>query len=152
MREVNIEEIVKTAERYVKDNIPWHHHFLTNKCQFNKSKNFQIILENESTGESFVSSFDYKPMEELELLENLFFGRKKIKESEEPGFVEAEIKRIEYNTLTLKYAWPFYTIFIGGLIILARFYLEKISLLIVILLFLFAIIVNFIYYKWIRNR
>ena len=77
MKEVSLEGIVKTAEKYVEGNIPWHHHFLTNKCQFNKTKQFQIILENEATGESFVSLFDYKPMEELELLENLFFGRKK---------------------------------------------------------------------------
>ena len=77
MKETNLEEIVKTAEKYCKEGIPWHHHFLTLKCQFNKSKKFQIILENEETGESFLTLFDYKPMKELELLENLFFGRKK---------------------------------------------------------------------------
>jgi len=77
MKETTLEEIVKTAELYCKKNIPWHHHFLTRKCQFNKGEKFQIILENEETGKSFVSLFDYKPMQELELLENLFFGRKK---------------------------------------------------------------------------
>ena len=77
MKEKSLEEIVETAERYCKESVPWHHHFLTPNCVFNKSKKFQIILENEKTGETFVSSFDYKPMKELELLENLFFGRKK---------------------------------------------------------------------------
>lgn len=77
MKKISLEEIVRTAELYCKKGIPWHHHFLTPKCQFNKSKKFQIILENEKTGESFVSSFDYRPMKELEFLENLFFGRKK---------------------------------------------------------------------------
>lgn len=77
MKEVNFEEIVKTAEQYCKEDIPWHHHFLTPKCIFNQNKKFQIILENEKTRESFVSLFDYKPMKKLEILENLFFGRKK---------------------------------------------------------------------------
>ena len=77
MKEMNLTEIVKLAESYYEESIPWHHHFLTLKCVFNKTKKFQIILENERTGESFVSYFDYKPMNELELLENLFFKRKK---------------------------------------------------------------------------
>ena len=77
MEELSLEEIVKNAESYCKKGIPWHPHFLTTKCQFNESEKFQIILENEQTGESFLALFDYKPMKELELLENLFFGRKK---------------------------------------------------------------------------
>ena len=77
MKETNLEEIVKTAKLYCEKCTSWHHHFLTPKCQFNNGKKFQIILENEETGESFVALFDYKPMKELELLENLFFGRKK---------------------------------------------------------------------------
>jgi len=77
MKEKNIEEIVKLAESYCKENIPWHHHFLTLKCILNKSDKFQIILENEKSGESFFTLFNYKPMKELELLENVFFGRLK---------------------------------------------------------------------------
>ena len=74
---MNFEEIKKTAESYCHKNIPWHHHFLTPKCTLNKSEDFQILLENEETGESFLTLFDHKPMEELEVLENLFFKRKK---------------------------------------------------------------------------
>lgn len=74
--EKNIKEIVKIAKEYSKNGAPWHHHFLTLNCMFNNSNKFQIILENEQSKESFVAYFDYKPMEELELLENLFFNRK----------------------------------------------------------------------------
>ncbi len=77
MKEMEIDELVLLAKSYCENGTPWHHHFLTLKCMFNKSKTFQIILENEETGESFVSQFDYRPMKELELLENLFFERKK---------------------------------------------------------------------------
>jgi hypothetical protein len=115
MKERGSEELVQLAKGYCENGTPWHHHFLTLKCMFNKgdkfsqkfgrigkanfrekfacigtskassnrirkfqsNKRFQIILENEETGESFVSQFDYRPMKELELLENLFFKRKK---------------------------------------------------------------------------
>ena len=77
MKEKNLKEIVKLAESYSRNQLPWHHHFLTLRCRFNKSKKYQIILENEKTGERFVAMFNHKPMKELELLENLFFERKK---------------------------------------------------------------------------
>ena len=76
MTEKNIEEIIKIAAQYCKEEIPWHHHFLPLNCVFNKSDKLQLILENERTGESFVALFNYKPMKELEKLENLFFNRK----------------------------------------------------------------------------
>ena len=69
MKEMSIDEIVNLADSYSKNKIPWHHHFLTVKCNFNHGKKFQIILENEKTGESFVSEVDHRPMEELERLE-----------------------------------------------------------------------------------
>ena len=77
MKETKVEEIVRLAEAYTKEGTPWHHHFLTAKCMFNKSAKFRIILENEESGEAFVALFDKTPMGELELLENLFFRRKK---------------------------------------------------------------------------
>jgi len=70
----------------------------------------------------------------------------------EPGLSEAYNKSVESNLTILKYTWTFYIIFIGGLLILAQFYLEEASPLIIILLALFGIVVNLIYYKWIRNR
>lgn len=76
MEKESVEEIIDLAKSYSEKRIPWHHHFLTLKCRFNKSNKFQIILENEKTGKSFFAEFDYKPMKELELLENLFFKRK----------------------------------------------------------------------------
>jgi len=76
MIKTNIDEIVKLATQYTREGIPWHHHFLTLNCRFNTSGKYQIILENEKTKEVFYAEFDYKPMNELERLENLFFGRK----------------------------------------------------------------------------
>jgi len=77
MKEKNLKEIVKLARVYSKNKMPWHHHFLTLRCAFNKTKKYQIILENEKTEERFVAKFNHKPMKELELLENIFFKRKK---------------------------------------------------------------------------
>ncbi len=77
MDEKSMTEILDLARTYSEKGTPWHHHFLADRCILSKSKKFQIILENEKTGESFVSRFDRRPMKELELLENLFFKRKK---------------------------------------------------------------------------
>ncbi|MFH0889747.1 MAG: hypothetical protein V1836_01205 [Candidatus Aenigmatarchaeota archaeon] len=76
MKNTSMEEILKLAKYYNRDEIPWHHHFLTLKCRFNKNKKFKIILENEKTNESFVSQFGHKPIKELKLIENLFFRSK----------------------------------------------------------------------------
>jgi len=78
--------------------------------------------------------------------------KKPKRKSKEPGFSEAYSKSVEYNLTILKYTWPFSAIFVGGLLILAQFYLEEASPLIIFLLFLFGVIVNLIYYKWIRSR
>lgn len=69
--------MIRAAELYCKNGTPWHHHFLTKKCSLNGSDKFQIILENENTGEVFIFNADQKPTKDLELLENLFFGRTK---------------------------------------------------------------------------
>ena len=39
MKEMSIDEIVNLADSYSKNKIPWHHHFLTVKCNFNHGKN-----------------------------------------------------------------------------------------------------------------
>jgi hypothetical protein len=75
MQIVDYDKLLKLAETYAKENIPWHHHFLTSKCILNQDKKFQIILENEESRESFVCLFESKPMQELEQLENIFFNR-----------------------------------------------------------------------------
>ena len=77
MKEVNFEELINKAKSYSKNDVPWHHHFLTPKCQFNESEKFQMILENEEANESFACFFNERPMEELKLLDSLFHNRKK---------------------------------------------------------------------------
>jgi hypothetical protein len=76
MKTIDYNELLELAQSYSKNNIPWHHHFLTPKCMFNQEGKFQIILENEQTSESFVCHFDEKPMKKLEDLENIFFNKK----------------------------------------------------------------------------
>ena len=76
MKRISGAKLVELAKSYAVKNIPWHHHFLTQKCSLNKSSKFQIILENEKTREIFYSEYDKKPLYLLKRLENLFFDRK----------------------------------------------------------------------------
>jgi len=73
MIEVNNNKIVEIAIGFNKNKTPWHNHFLLRKCIYNKSGKFQVILENEKTGEVYFSNFEEQPTEKLKLLENLFF-------------------------------------------------------------------------------
>lgn len=73
MIEVNNEKIVEIAKQFNKNKIPWHNHFLLRKCVYNKSGKFQVIIENEQSGEVYFSNFNEQHTEKLKLLENLFF-------------------------------------------------------------------------------
>jgi len=71
--EINFNELLAKAEDFSKKGIDWHHHYLPPNCSLNKSGKHLIILESE--GKSWQTTFDEKPMEDLEKLENLFFKR-----------------------------------------------------------------------------
>ena len=77
MIEVDNEEIVGIAKQYSKDKILWHNHFLTKGCiyntSYNKNRKFQIVIENEQSGEIHISNFEEQPTKKLRLLEDLFF-------------------------------------------------------------------------------
>lgn len=79
MIEVNNKKIVEIAKQYNKDGVPWHNHFLAVTCIYNASGKFQVVLENEKSGEVYVSNFEKQPTEILKLLENLFFKQNKEK-------------------------------------------------------------------------
>ncbi|MFH0837374.1 MAG: hypothetical protein V1870_04555 [Candidatus Aenigmatarchaeota archaeon] len=71
---------MKKAESYYKNKTKWHFHILMQKCIFSTNKNkFTIILENEDNGDSFVTYFDERPIKDAERLENLLYGRVKMK-------------------------------------------------------------------------
>ncbi|MEK6885668.1 MAG: hypothetical protein AABX17_01740 [Nanoarchaeota archaeon] len=74
MKKIVIEWLLKFARDFKENGTNWHHHFLTPKCYLNKSGKFQIILENEDTGEVYYSEFQSRPMDKLEQLEKLFFN------------------------------------------------------------------------------
>lgn len=73
MIEVDNKKIVEIARKYNKEEVPWHNHFLAVKCIYNTSGKFQVIIENEQSGEVYVSNFEKQPTELLKLLEDLFF-------------------------------------------------------------------------------
>ncbi len=73
MIEVNNEKIVEIARQYSREGVPWHNHFLAVTCIYNTSGKFQVVLENEQSGEVHVSNFEEQPTKKLKLLEDLFF-------------------------------------------------------------------------------
>jgi hypothetical protein len=77
MKNVTMDEIIRLARYFNSFGTSWHFHFLTPKCQFNSEKSFQVILENEETMESFIFKTDNKPVKSLEILEKLFYKKKK---------------------------------------------------------------------------
>ncbi len=70
--DVDYTELLEKAENLAKDGIDWHYHYLPPKC-LNKTAKHLIILE--AQGGQWQSSFETKPMKDLEKLENLFFNR-----------------------------------------------------------------------------
>lgn len=71
-------EMVKRAEELTKKHIPWHHHALFPECIFNKSKGkWVVMLEDPETKKIVESVTDYKPEEDLQLIEPLFYKQRK---------------------------------------------------------------------------
>lgn len=77
MTEVSNKKIVEIARRFNKNGVLWHNHFLAVKCIYNTSGKFQVIFENEKSGEVYYSNFDKQPTDTLKLLEDLFFEQEK---------------------------------------------------------------------------
>ncbi|MBU3965594.1 hypothetical protein KKG29_04635 [Patescibacteria group bacterium] len=77
MIETTNKKIVEIARRFNKEGVLWHNHFLAVKCIYNTSEKFQVILENEQSGEVYFSNFDKQPTDTLKLLEDLFFEQEK---------------------------------------------------------------------------
>lgn len=71
--EIDFEEMLMKMKKLSKNDIDWHHHYLPPNCLLSKQNKHVITLEAEE--QQWVSSFDYKPMEELEEMENIFFRR-----------------------------------------------------------------------------
>lgn len=71
--DVDYKGLLKKAESLAKEEVEWHHHYLPPNCLLNKTSKHLIILE--AQGNQWRSSFEQKPMKDLEKLENLFFNR-----------------------------------------------------------------------------
>ena len=73
---IKFDELLEKATKFHRDNIQWHFHLLTPTCSFNEDDDkFSIILENDETGEKWISLFASKPLREGEKLEKMFYGR-----------------------------------------------------------------------------
>ncbi len=79
MIEINNEKLVEIAKQFNQNGVPRHNHFLAVKCIYNKSGKFQVVLENEQSGEVYISNFEKQPTGILKLLEDLFFEQNKEK-------------------------------------------------------------------------
>ena len=72
MKEITLDELIEIALKQKQDE--WHFHFLTPNCIFNDSPMFKVILEVKDN--KYFSLVDHKPLEQLEKIENHFYGRK----------------------------------------------------------------------------
>jgi hypothetical protein len=75
MQEVSFEKILEFATEAKQANQDWHHHYLPPRCLLNESEKHAIVLDIDREGPAEVCYFDAKPLDKLELLENLFFNR-----------------------------------------------------------------------------
>lgn len=72
MKEIGLDELVAKAREFSGKGERWHHHFLTRNCMYNAmGRQFQIILENEEDGGSFVAVSYEKPEKWLNILEGM---------------------------------------------------------------------------------
>lgn len=63
MKKVTKSELIKLVQELQIDEQNWHYHLLTPTCQFNKSGQFAIIVENVDSKEIFVYYSDVAEME-----------------------------------------------------------------------------------------
>ena len=72
MKEIDPDEMISKAKGFSGKGEKWHHHFLPRSCMYNAmGRQFQIILENEETGESWVAVSYEKPLKWLGAIEDL---------------------------------------------------------------------------------
>lgn len=58
----------------IENEISWHFHYLPPDCHVAEGDSHRIVVEI-SGSELEIYSFDEKPMAQLEVIENLFYGR-----------------------------------------------------------------------------
>jgi len=72
-KRISFSKWLKIAELLTKKNIKWHEHYLFPNCTFNKTKKYVAILENEETGEIYISESKRHRPKDLKKLEKLVF-------------------------------------------------------------------------------
>lgn len=72
-KRVSFSKWLKMAKQLSEKNIKWHEHYLFPDCIFNRKNKYVAILENEKTGEIFVSEAKKHKPKDLKKLEKLVF-------------------------------------------------------------------------------
>lgn len=78
-KHVTIEELNKIAGKRTKNNLPWHHHCLHNKCIFNDTNKDLVLLEADKIYYAFVKNDDIKYKRNLERMAYNMNKKRKIK-------------------------------------------------------------------------
>ena len=76
----SVEEIKDLTQKFAIVGKKWHFHILTPECQLNESKDFSLILENNSEGEVYICHSDKPYMGIGQTLVKLLHGKDVIKD------------------------------------------------------------------------
>lgn len=89
MAEIAFKDLAKIAMDLNQKSIKWHFHMLGTNCILSRLEEvFEIVLENEKTGETVSSIFNYKPVSETRQLAELAYG---------PNFLNQASERLSTN-------------------------------------------------------
>lgn len=72
--EVDYQVLLEKARELSRNDISWHHHYLPPECLLIDVEKHVIVLE--FGNQKWQTTFDEKPLKQLEELENIFFNIK----------------------------------------------------------------------------
>ena len=69
--------LVKRSEEMNKHDIPWHHHVFFPDCKYNDRIGlWNIVMEDKDKGQLLEATYETEPIEDLKIIEKLFFLQK----------------------------------------------------------------------------
>lgn len=82
MEKITIDIIKLTAQDLVKQGKDWHFHILTPECQLNETKEYALILENNSDDQTWVYHSDKPQMDVGKYLVQILHGKEVVGEKQ----------------------------------------------------------------------
>ncbi|HSX41431.1 MAG TPA: hypothetical protein VLF21_02250 [Candidatus Saccharimonadales bacterium] len=71
-----VSRILDRAKSLTKAGLEWHHHVTFKGCQFHQGDaNFNLVFEDPKVPEPIISSSDHEPIDDLKLIEPLFYSQ-----------------------------------------------------------------------------